>query len=470
MRRDWRRQAKNFGDMSNGFRPGVEIFGRRVCILLYADDIVLLAESAEVLQLMLDYACLYASQWRFRFNAKPGKSEIVIAGPSEERKGEEPTFYLGETRLSVAQEYRYLGVELGSGLWSTYLDRILARARFKMHQLWHSVKGRSPLHLATSVKLFKTLVRPTMEYAASIWGCLCSPAFLKELDRIQVTYGRLLLRVPSQAANEYVLSELGLESMEERLEIAQLNLFGRLARMPPQRLAGHIFRHRCDEVDQGGARNSWCARIKSKLVSVVAFRRVWWTREPLPAWKQRVTESCRGDFAAKSYRTMSSMSSLRLYSQLPPTSDTWLQRCLDHKGAELRFKLRAGVVPLFANIAASRYSDIEPENRICLLCETKQVEDAQHFACSCPLFEEARGECLARIVKAADGCAAPRLWKAVQDVDVSLFLSDSPLQELPPAIRHKVDSIICDFLKVAWRLREKEWAKFHIPGNPWVLG
>ena len=43
----------------------------------------------------------------------------------------------------------------------------------------------------------------------------------------------------------------------------------------------------------------------------------------------------------------------------------------------------------------------------------------------------------------------------MQNAEVALFLSDSMFQELQPDMRRKVDRIVCDFLKVAWRKREE---------------
>lgn len=61
---------------------GMFCFGRRVPLLLYADDIVLLARSADELRAMLAVLDSYARQWRFQFNQ--GKSNVVIMGTPPE--------------------------------------------------------------------------------------------------------------------------------------------------------------------------------------------------------------------------------------------------------------------------------------------------------------------------------------------------------------------------------------------------
>ena len=49
-------------------------------LLLYADDIVLLAETSKDLQDMLDIVTEYSKKWRFRVNPKKGKSEVMLFG------------------------------------------------------------------------------------------------------------------------------------------------------------------------------------------------------------------------------------------------------------------------------------------------------------------------------------------------------------------------------------------------------
>src|SRR3954468_7751237 len=77
---------------------GVDCFGHRVGILLYADDIVLVAETAEQLQEMLDCSSAYATQWHFRFNTKPGKSDVVVCP----KQPVERVFTLGDGPLHVS--------------------------------------------------------------------------------------------------------------------------------------------------------------------------------------------------------------------------------------------------------------------------------------------------------------------------------------------------------------------------------
>ena len=86
---------------------GVEVGGRRVRLLMYADDIVLLAESARDLQNMLDVVTAYSKRWRFRLNPKKGKSEVMIFGRKPRNKNRK--WWLAGEEVGETCMYKYLG-------------------------------------------------------------------------------------------------------------------------------------------------------------------------------------------------------------------------------------------------------------------------------------------------------------------------------------------------------------------------
>src|SRR3954468_14043097 len=119
--------------IAEGF--GMSVCGTRVPVLLYADDIVLLAEDSDELQAMLDAVSRYAVQWQFRFN--PKKCSVVVATSSRaEKKAAKATKWsFGDGTIAVSNEYKYLGAEMGKigrGQWNSCLNRIIKRAKEKM--------------------------------------------------------------------------------------------------------------------------------------------------------------------------------------------------------------------------------------------------------------------------------------------------------------------------------------------------
>ena len=108
-------------------------------------------------------------------------------------------------------------------------------------------------------------------------------------------------------------------------------------------------------------------------------------------------------------------------------------------------------------------------DKLCRMCDSAQVESAEHFACHCPKFEDLRRGCKERVLQALGEEKMPELRAAVARNDVAFFLGDQYLASLPPDIRRKVDAVVCDYLKLAWNRRRIEWAKHCVPGKEWRL-
>ena len=67
-------------DLSLGLKKknlGVTIGNLHVCILLYADDIVLISESELNLQIMLDFVNSWCNKWQMKINNE--KSKLYIS-------------------------------------------------------------------------------------------------------------------------------------------------------------------------------------------------------------------------------------------------------------------------------------------------------------------------------------------------------------------------------------------------------
>jgi hypothetical protein len=445
---------------------GVWMWERQVSLLLYADDIVLVAENAAQLQQMLDCCSEYAAEWQFRFNTKAGKSDVVVAPNGDS----EHSFMLSGAELHVSNEYKYLGVEMGrtgQGCWNSYLNRARRKAMGAMNQLAYCVSGSKPLCLTTSVHLFKTLVWPVLEYGDCVWGAMCSEACLTMLEQVQERFCRGIMRLPSSVAGDYVRRELDLSSMRERVDYAALKFFGHLAMMEHSRLAHFIFTKRCDQVDNDAAAASWCRAIRSKLTAY-GWENVWQARAVPDDWKERVMKKVAVKHKTDSDLRLPGMSTLSVFHRLGAAKTPgWLNRSLNHPGAVLRLKLRCGGAPLMERVGAMM--KIDRPLRLCLMCDGQQVEDAEHFACSCPYYAAERADCVRRIASVAAEAATAKLQAAMQSTDLSLFLGDAALEGLPPDKQKAVDTVVCNYLKVAWRKRRKLWKLACEEGNEWRL-
>ncbi len=81
-----------------------------ICCLLFADDIVLLSQTAEGLQNSLDRLCDYCNKWLLTINAQ--KTQILVMN----KQGRCPDlhFTFNNEPLQVVKQYKYLGLLITS--------------------------------------------------------------------------------------------------------------------------------------------------------------------------------------------------------------------------------------------------------------------------------------------------------------------------------------------------------------------
>ena len=88
---------------------GVSVDERKVSILLYADDIVLIRETESELQAMLDELVVWCKTWRMKVNIEKMQ---IFHFRSKQTSKTETIFYLGPQALGIVNQYRYLGLIL----------------------------------------------------------------------------------------------------------------------------------------------------------------------------------------------------------------------------------------------------------------------------------------------------------------------------------------------------------------------
>jgi hypothetical protein len=226
---------------------GVEVYGRRVPILLYADDVVLLARNMAELKQMLRVVGDYAKQWRFEFNHD--KCGVVIYGNAAQKRLAGATkFELTEQTIEVVSHYKYLGLEFGDSRakWNKYLGRIHARAQLELKRLAWKSSGLRSLSLQSLRYLWTSQIRPILEYAAEIWeGCI-SVAWERKLEALQNTFAKMAIGFSKKCkpAAAGVRAEIALLDLKTRRCQLKLGFWGRLCNADPNRLVSVIFRNR----------------------------------------------------------------------------------------------------------------------------------------------------------------------------------------------------------------------------------
>ncbi|HEX2614968.1 MAG TPA: reverse transcriptase family protein, partial [Nitrososphaera sp.] len=479
---------------------GVDVFGRKVALLLYADDLVILAKDDPQLRRMLAVISEYATKWQFRFNTKPGKSNAVVTPASKkefavlQQELAKNPLRLGDGELHLSRNYKYLGVEsgkTGKGCWNDYLSRVRRNAMLKVNQLTYAAGGKRSLYTKTLVYLFTSYVRPSLEYADAIWGAMVSQTGLEALEKVQAEFAKKILGLAKHpVAHEYLRSELGLPTMKSRVLASSLRFFGTLARMGPERLAGHIFHNRCKQVDRlvtesknrmpkssnsskiPTGKHSWCVELR-KLLTDNGCADVWEARSVPADWKRRVKLLVANSAQIERASELRQLSTLTLFRRLKIQFgiDDWMSRKISHPGAKIKIKLRSGCAPVMDRVGAS--NKVPKQLRTCPFCYTGQIETESHLVASCPFYSDLRSSCLAKIKTAAGLQVSRALDDAMKSSSeenlAELFLGNACLIGMRTEAREKVDNVILDYLKTLWRRRHLLWIQLCANCDEWSI-
>ena len=354
----------------------------KINILAFADDLAVIASSRKDLQKLLDMVYCYSRKWRFLFNVS--KCKILVFSRKRSRvEGE--SLYLGVEKLEQVASYKYLGVEFQADLkWSLMRERVVKKARAKLAMI--SKASREGLAPITSVKLWRVLVQPIMEYAVEIWGSQRWP----EAESVQLEVGRMILGVSGKTASDAVRGELGWQ-MGGRVKLAILRWWGKLVRMDHDRLCYKIYRYRRSKIKENCS--SWCRSVRDLLISL-KLDHIWMSENTggEKAWVGNV-KSWLDDRETEEWRErVMDTPKLRLYCNLKTElrMEDYLTDITDFQCRRAFTRIRVGTHELRIETGRYRKPKEDIKDRICCVCCKGLVEDEQHLLLDCISYESLR--------------------------------------------------------------------------------
>ena len=156
--------------------------------LLYADDMIIAAESTKNLQSKLDQLQLYCKKWRLSVNTK--KTKIWVLGTDENFN-----FIYDGTSLEHVSEYKYLGCIFSNKkkMFHDHIDHLHTQAMKAIFQIKRLNKNFGKLSVKMALMLYDSLVLPILEYGSEIWAD--SKEVTDKLELLHLRYLKQLLGV-----------------------------------------------------------------------------------------------------------------------------------------------------------------------------------------------------------------------------------------------------------------------------------
>lgn len=357
-------------DLVDELPGGVNVAGTTIKILLYADDIIILAETPSELQNMIDALYNYCLKWSLTVNLNKSKIMIFRRGP---RISKHLNWHFGNENIEIVNSYKYLGVEITYNLsFKKYLTNKLASSKLAINSTWLKYINHPQISKSNKLKIFNSASRSIMFYAAQVWGY----EKFDEVEKLFRYFIKKMLYLPTTTPNYMLYLETGLPSLylsTLKLHFCYLN---KVLNMNQQRLP-RILAEAIIAQNIGWA-NEW-----SKLCQRLQYTPGHANRPLCTDWK---TILYLLESKEREENVLQAMNSRNhdLYCQLNYTATPLLANNFSSRVTSLIIKARGGLLDL--NARSYRNNNAV----ICTICNLSETEDTYHFIGVCPIFKKLR--------------------------------------------------------------------------------
>ena len=369
----------------NMLESGVEIKGlngksTNLSLLMYADDIVLVAPTRDNAQSMLNVLGAWCNKWGMKVNV--AKSQVVhVRNPQRPLCSQK--LILNGDPLSFVQNYKYLGCWVNEYLNNAKtVDALTAAAGRSYGRIVNIFKYMGNMGYSTYCMLYESYVLPVANYAAAVWGYQDYPAPQVLQNRIE----RFFLGVHRFAANAAVQNEMNLLSMRYTCWLETLRFYNRLINLKDSRVTKAILNWDCIEGCRGWLQD---VRLIAHKLDIPAPLSGDFTYD-LDFIRNKLLEKNQHEWKAECLMKPK----LRTYVEAARFEGecALVKSNLSRKKRSVMAKLMTGILPL--EVEVGRFQGVPKEERSCRVCGTEAVEDENHFLFDCEKLECVRRETL----------------------------------------------------------------------------
>ena len=349
----------------------------RISALLYADDIVLLSSTPSGLQKSLDVLGDFCDTWKLKVNTD--KSKIMVFNSNG--KSHLNAFALKNHTLETVSSYCYLGIQMKyNGNFQLSIKALADKALKALFKIKKSIGLDNPCNLLE--KLFDTLVVPILLYNCEVWGLQNSFKDSDPFEHIHLKFIKECLGVHYKSSNSACRQDLNRLPLYSRIQYSAVKYLLHMKSSQNTLV--------CKVLEETKNENPWLLKLKDTL-NDIGFSFVLTCSSDtikcnLGNIKTRIDDIARQNQLSvinsspklEFYRTVNQPNSRALYVDLLKNKS---DRCSISKIRLSAHKLA---------IETGRYHNVTRDNRICLFCNTNQVEDEIHFLFKCQKYHGER--------------------------------------------------------------------------------
>ncbi|CAM6095001.1 unnamed protein product [Calypogeia fissa] len=352
---------------------GAQLGTLAIQLLMFADDVVLLAHTQSGLQQHLIALEHFCKQSGMQVNMK--KTKCLTIGTRQEI-----SLYFAGDKVETVTCYKYLGVEFSQSLsWATCVKHRVAHGYKAFYSMIHKCKAASLSTWTLKKHLFTSLVKPVILYGVQVWGPATSKSCWILVEAIQKLFLEMELGVRSQTPYTLFLAEAGLLPLEAEALHLTLQYAMRVEALKESRLPKQAFH---------------TSRSSGWYADVCRWAQAWdlseqdWHIDP-----KKLRTLLHGKAVRKLWRDPSPR--LQYYMRDVSPNPVVLYEEKEYLRAPISIKLRQMIARYRLSshhlaVEEGRWKGVKRQDRVCTLCDSGSIENEYHVFIACRWYQELR--------------------------------------------------------------------------------
>ena len=364
-------------DMLKNLNVGIEINGTNLCCLLFADDLVILAENVDDLKMLINNLYTWANTWRLSINISKSK---IIHFRKTRKSLTEAEFKFGNEILEKVNKYKYLGLVLDEHLkFLNASEELASSGQRALGAIIYKYKEFKDMGFNTYTTLFNSGVLPILDYCCPVWSHIKT----SKIEQVQHRAMRVYMGVNRFAPLLGIYGDMGWLPTKYRQMLENIRYWNSLLKMSNNRISKQIFMKDYNSKQM----NTWCTFI-CQMFKTLHLSEYY---ENLISCDINVAKDAINNLYNDCWKKEARQKpKLRFYNKFKtdPSTEYYLKMHLSPTERYHMSQLRLGILQIA--IETGRYRSIPVEQRFCILCNANKIEDEIHILFECPKYDKIR--------------------------------------------------------------------------------
>jgi hypothetical protein len=317
----------------------------------------------------------YVDKWDLKVNLNKSKI-IVFRNGGKYSKNEK--WWFKNNLIEVVNRYKYLGVILTPQLsLDPHLLERLTSAKFGINSFWRSFVMQNKVPFKAKLKLFNSVSRSILCYAAQVWG----GRMYDRVEALQRFFIKKVFNLPSYAPTSMLLIETGLTHIFIHTIKLHLNYIHKALNMPQNRLP-YILCQQTIKRKIFWMKDWETLNIKYNLhLSPVDI-----VNTNITSYIYKIQQSIISQTRKALFNNIQSQEHYTQYRTLSTDlgDNNYIYKIHNIKSVQYILKVRCELLFLNYNIFRTN------NTQLCSMCNMGVVEDVYHFVGVCPILAEFR--------------------------------------------------------------------------------